>query len=387
MDTWYRGRYLRCDLMYLERKQGGRCEPAGVSEQRRAETSAMPRKKRPKAEGRRAVPLEPVPRAVPCGAVLVTYFGGGLAHFGWVMLVFSSVATWMGPMCSELVTPFLFSRPTATTTGTVLGTISTAGRRMHAQDPHGRELWTRVPNMAFVPEEAVGFAYVVGDSYYEGVSFVQGYAKPQAGDEVEVQYTIAEPLVARIVGMRYFEYSWTVVWVLIFPLIAVAMVSVRLASGREQIELLRHGDITYGTLTEKRQQDDSGIALLVFEFTLPLPNDQQAAVPPSAQTKAVTKGSVKTKVSASDAQHAKYRPLVYRVEHIAMETADVEDELWEPILYLPSKPSVATLVDGLVVQPTPDGRWQAPSTAICYLLGPLSVLATNLVCASNYRYD
>ena len=114
---------------------------------------------------------------------------------------------------------------------------------------------------------------------------------------------------------------------------------------------------------------------------------QQAAVPPSAQTKAVTKGSVKTKVSASDAQHAKYRPLVYRVEHIAMETADVEDELWEPILYLPSKPSVATLVDGLVVQPTPDGRWQAPSTAICYLLGPLSVLATNLVCASNYRYD
>ena len=81
----------------------------------------------------------------------------------------------------------------------------------------------------------------VGDSYGEGVSFVQGYAKPQAGDEVEVQYTIAEPLVARIVGMRYFEYRDGRLGPHL-PAIAVAMVSVRLASGREQIEL-RHGDI------------------------------------------------------------------------------------------------------------------------------------------------
>ena len=42
------------------------------------------------------------------------------------------------------------------------------------------------------------------------------------------------------------------------------------------------------------------------------------------------------------------------------ETGSVEDEVWEPILYLPAKPSVATLFDGLIVQSDSDGLWQSP---------------------------
>ena len=49
-----------------------------------------------------------------------------------------------------------------------------------------------------------------------------------------------------------------------------------------------------------------------------------------------------------------------QLEHIDLDTKDLEDEVWEPILYLPRAPSTAMLVDGLIVKPTADGQWEAP---------------------------
>ena len=50
---------------------------------------------------------------------------------------------------------------------------------------------------------------------------------------------------------------------------------------------------------------------------------------------------------------------VYRVAHYDTNTASVEDELWEPVLYLPSEPSVNALIDALPLALTPEGEWVA----------------------------
>lgn len=65
-------------------------------------------------------------------------------------------------------------------------------------------------------------------------------------------------------------------------------------------------------------------------------------------------------------------------------TESVEDEVWEPILYLPSNPNVATLVDGLIVTPTPRGEWAPPDSWWNYLLPPLGVVAVNVLQYTQY---
>ena len=81
---------------------------------------------------------------------------------------------------------------------------------------------------------------------------------------------------------------------------------------------------------------------------------------------------------------AGYRPFVYRVEHTNFSTKTVEDEIYEPIIYLPTAPAIAALVDGLEVHLTSEGQWVAPSHLWAYLLGPLAVLSANAACAWAY---
>ena len=56
----------------------------------------------------------------------------------------------------------------------------------------------------------------------------------------------------------------------------------------------------------------------------------------------------------------------------------MEDEVWEPLLYLPTNPNVATLVHGLIAKPTPEGEWAPPPNWCIYLLPPLAVVAVNV---------
>ena len=356
-----------------------------------SQANGMPkgRKVKPKAEGRRTIPLLPGPRDVPVGAKVVTALGGTFASFGWAMLTGSMIAVWVVPLHSELVTPLLFaSGPVVRTTGYVLGTISTdpMGRRLAADGeppapaPRRRELWTRVPSSAWVPQEAVGFSYVAGGVYYEGLSFANGYVTPRVGAPVDVEYVATHPALAKIAdeSYRYFEYSWSVVWVFIFPLLSLCMVGSRLGRAPEQVELLRRGAIAHGTLVERRQQSaDDGFVSLIFEFALPDPREE--AQPRAAKGGGGGGGGRKTAAAA-----AAYQPLVYRVEHVDMVTDAVEDELWEPILYLPDRPSVAALFDGLIVTATPEGAWASPPGWQLYLLGPVAVVAVNAACAYWY---
>ena len=75
---------------------------------------------------------------------------------------------------------------------------------------------------------------------------------------------------------------------------------------------------------------------------------------------------------------------MYRVTHEAVDTRGVEDEVWEPILYLPERPHVAAMLDGLAggTRVGAGGQLTAPTSSLLYLLGPVGVLAVNGVCAA-----
>lgn len=346
---------------------------------------SVPRRRiAPKREGKRAVPLSGSPRPVPLGAVVVSLFGGFLPITGYIIMACSSVAVWTYPMHSELLTPLYFSGRLATTTGTVL-------ESEHLRSRRGRALFTRVPNMLEVPVLRVRFSYIVDGVAYEEFSFTP------MGREISmtqvVEYRIDAPQTARIQGMRYFYYSWSTIWVIIFLLIGLLLVLPRLCQAADQVELLRNGAITHGTLVEKRGGNDDGLCACVFEYHVAGAvvdggegGDSSVKLPGcGSHAGGGNRGRGGSMPFAKHASSSGYQPIAYRVEHIDMETASVEDELWEPILYLPNNPAVAAVLDGLIVRPTREGHWEPPSSWCWYLLAPLSFVMANLWCASNYR--
>ena len=167
----------------------------------------------PKREGKREVPLTSAPRAVPLGAYAVTYFGGTLSIFGWVLLGLSSIAVWAFPLKSELMAPIVFSGEVARTKGTIMSEEHLGGGH-----GYGRRLWMMTGRVAAaspfeVPIVQVNFAYEVDGIAYEGFSFTPiGSEIPRWGSEgwVSVEYVVADPTLARIVGMRFFYHAWYV---------------------------------------------------------------------------------------------------------------------------------------------------------------------------------
>ena len=77
--------------------------------------------------------------------------------------------------------------------------------------------------------------------------------------------------------------------------------------------------------------------------------------------------------------------MAYRVEVIDISTEAMEDELWEPILFLPTNPGVATVLDSLAVKPNKDsGEWEPPERWGKYLIAPLLTVAINAYYVSQW---
>ena len=354
-----------------------------------AKAALMPPRKRnaPKRQGKRNVVLAPEPRAVPLAAQAAMCFGGVLAGSGWLLLAASSPFVWMYPLHSDIVTPFFFAGETATTTGAVLG-LRYVGRRQLATSPgHVSQ---------GVPTLAVGFEYVVEGVLYEDMSFRQSFISTTIseayapGASVQVEYVKARPYVGRIRGMRYQEHSWMVGWVLALPLIGAILVASRLCAASGQIELLRAGAVTHGQLVEKRAggADDGSVTAVVFEYCVPAPSLRPQEDIESAADHGACKAS-SAKSTKPKGKRDAYQPLVeptvvHRLAHYDVNTSLVEDEEWEPVLYLPAQPSTSALVDSLPLTLSAEGEWHAQCSLWWSLLGPISTVAINMLCAWSY---
>ena len=221
---------------------------------------------------------------------------------------------------------------------------------------------------------SVRFSFTAMDGQeFVGHSYTTGRASaPPEGTQVDVVYKVSDPRVARIPGMRYKAFGSFVAFVFIFPLVGLALVLPTLLAGSRRVQLLRIGEIKHGTPVPKRTTgtvvNRERVMALTFRFELGASPGTQTA---PGHTPGRATGTSYLPLGASSTG-------TFHVEHCAVRTASVEDEAWEPILYDPTDPTNAALVDGLDGMHIDDvGRIVAHPSAWLYLLGPIGVVLMN----------
>ena len=198
-----------------------------------------------KSTEKREVLLAQKPRIVPLTAILLLAFGGGQCMIGYSILSLSSAAVWLWPMHSEIVTPLVFLGPLGQTTGKVVNVDRSGVFGSRGDQPSktpGRLLqfaFMVSPMNAEVELDRVTFEFFVDGATYTSRSFTPSTASnlPGVGATVTIEYVLARPVRARIVGMSYHAYGWQVAWTLFFPLIGVALIFPRLLATQAQVRL------------------------------------------------------------------------------------------------------------------------------------------------------
>ena len=259
--------------------------------------------------------LRLAPRALPWRLVWRLWFGGTLGMFGWFFAGFGLLFCLIFLPLSELWTPD-YDR-TATATITRVEETSTSENDQTIYEAH----------YTFVDERGVTRT---GSSYTKD---------PSPGGTREVEYLAEDPDDSRLVGMRSRPFGWWAGFVLIFPIVGLAIAIPQLVAGRRAVRLLRHGVETRGRLVRKEATNVTvnkrPVMALTFRFDV------------GGRTHGAT---VKT-----------------------LNTAPLEDDAEEPMLYDPYDPSRATTLDHLPGSPrvTSDGRIDArPGIAIHVLIMP-----------------
>ena len=200
------------------------------------------------------------------------------------------------------------------------------------------------------PVIASHYQYSVAGRPFEGVAYATGQSRT-VGETVEVEFTPADPEVSRIPGMRRGMFGPFVLFVAIFPLIGLAVVLAGLSSGRKRNHLLQYGLVSNGTLKDKYptnvRVNNAPVWALVFEF------------------------------AARDGRR-------YEATARTTNTARLEDEKQEPLLYDPDDPSVAYVLDEAPARPQTDDRGEFIGRPSAYLrlILPLIVFTAIAVAVS-----
>ena len=278
--------------------------------------------------------LAPPPRPVSLGLRVFTLFGEPLGQIGWFLLGFSSIFVWTFVMNAEILPPFLLRGPVSTAVAQVTYVEATSARENRSR------VW------------AVDYTFRPGDGTRRaGRSYVTGSA-PAIGDSVTVEFAETAPQLSRIKGMRSALFGPAVVIVLIFPAVALLLLVFSLRGRLVLGRLLRDGRLAQGKLKERAptnmRVNNRRVYRLAFDF-----------------------------VGEDGRRH--------EAQESTSQTAALEDEPSESLLYLPESPSTAALVDGLPdsIQADTEGNLYlaTPSSARLALLLPLVVTLGNAACA------
>ena len=275
--------------------------------------------------------LVPAPRTLPITLTVRALFGGFLSQFGWLFFAFGMVFVWVFDAGGGVVEALRFRGTTVTVQGEV---IASAGTSMSVND---RQVY-RNDYMFELPDGSD----VTGTSYETG-----SWLNP--GDVVEIEYLERNPQRSRIVGLRGTPAGLGVVFIFLFPLIGGIFGMVGLRSGLRVTRLMRQGRLTSGVLftseATSTRINEQPVMRLTFTF------EDEYGAPHQA------------------------------VAH-SHETARLEDEPRELIIYDPRNPSEAAVLDELPCQPRVDveGRFTPTQhglpTALYVLLPGISLLAS-----------
>jgi hypothetical protein len=192
------------------------------------------------------------------------------------------------------------------------------------------------------------FQYSVAGERMEGVSYSTG-RQVEPGDRVLVEFLERTPQRARISGQRTGMFSPAVMFVLLFPLVGLALIIFGLRWGSKRSRLLREGVFTTGVLKSKTatntRVNNRRVYELIFEFT------------------------------ARDGRRCEAKARTSMTDRL-------QDEREEPLLYNPEKPEDAVMLDDGPGRPRFDetgmlvGR---PVAALFSMILPALVIVANVL--------
>jgi hypothetical protein len=176
-------------------------------------------------------------RSIPVSVRLQALFAGPSNQLGWFFFGFGMVFFWLFVCRADLTSWYRFRDPLQTVQGRVTGSSKTGategGRRSRGTPIYKNE-----------------FAYFVDGNQYRGISYATGVG-PRAGTAITVEFAPGRPNIARIRGMRTNVFPGMVLFVTIFPLAGLGIVLSGLRRGFKACAFLANGVLTSGKLTLK----------------------------------------------------------------------------------------------------------------------------------------
>ena len=245
------------------------------------------------------------PRKVPLPLRGQVLFGGFLSQFGWLWFGFSMIFVWaFGSLTSISGLYFTLGSPEIAS-----GVISAV------EDTNASE------NDTTVYANHYTFRVEQLEAEYQGVSYTTGQ-RFSVGETIEIEYLDGNPDVSRIQGTRSGVFDpWVLLVVGIFPLIGLIFIVLSLILGFKANYLLAYGNVGLGILRTKEPTNTTVNGQRVYKLTF--------------------------EFFADDG-------IVYEATAISHASNLLEDEFEEQLLYHPTKPSYAVLVDNLPGSPDID---------------------------------
>ncbi len=234
-------------------------------------------------------------RSVPLSAWLAVRFGHPLAYVGWLVFGFTMIFGWLILSSVDLSFGLAFSGDPATAEGEVIAS------RSANMEINGRSVY-RVEYRFTGPQGQTRR----GRSY--------GYANPEPGTPVTVEFPPDDPDTSRIQGMTTRPAPAWLLAFLVFPLVGWILVLVSWFLSSRRLHVLRCGQLTHGRLIKTEPTSTRINNQRVYKYTFGFLDHQ------GSEQEAVCK--------------------THKPERIR------DDEL-EPILYDPDRPWKSALVDDL----------------------------------------
>jgi hypothetical protein len=246
------------------------------------------------------------PRDVPLLVRLRILSGGFLNQFGWLFFGLGLVFVWAFTLNADLTSWYRFRGKIDTAQGKVLYSKKT--RYSVGGSKHSRG----------TPVYAIHYAFTGPDGIeHKGISFKTGKQLSQ-GKTVTIEYPQGNPQTSRIKGMRRKPVGLFGLLPVLFPLIGLLFITIGIRKGIKANRLLALGEQTTGRLKSKEKTNtkvnNKPVYKLTFEFD----------TPEGMTCEAIAK---------------------------THNTAKLEDQAQEPLLYDPMRPSYAVMLDDLPGNP------------------------------------
>lgn len=261
----------------------------------------------------RSLPLsENLPRSVPLRTLLTVLLGSFYARFGWLVLAIGLVTGWAFARHADYSAPLFAVLAKDTANGVVVEVSQTRAREGCGEDESGRPIFQ------------VRYTFVAQGSAREGVSYTS-WDPPTPGQRVTVEHLRLDASLSRIPGMRRALFGPSAAVGLVFPLIGAGFLFHGLNQGIQGCQLLRKGRLSWGRLKDNRPTNvtinNRPVMALTFEFR------------------------------AYDGRH-------FQIVAKSHEPERLEDEPEELVLYDPTDPEYAVVLDALPGPPfiRPDGE-------------------------------